>query len=82
LLTAIDLASLPCWAAASWSAAELGQELDLHPRGTYDFFDALVAMKFLDATVTDLRPDTSTPKAERFNLDRNSLDTSEGFWRC
>ncbi|MEZ4865856.1 MAG: methyltransferase dimerization domain-containing protein [Caldilineaceae bacterium] len=31
-----------------YSAAQLGERLGLHPRGTYDFFDALVALKFLD----------------------------------
>lgn len=30
------------------SAAQLGKALGLHPRGTYDFFDALVALKSLD----------------------------------
>jgi predicted O-methyltransferase YrrM len=30
------------------TGAELGRELGLHPRGIADFFDALVAMKFLD----------------------------------
>jgi hypothetical protein len=30
------------------TASQLGEELGLHPRGTYDFFDALVALKFLD----------------------------------
>src|SRR5262245_4217402 len=29
------------------SAEELGAVLELHPRGTYDFFDALVALGFL-----------------------------------
>ena len=30
------------------TAQQLGDKLGLHPRGTYDFFDALVALKFLD----------------------------------
>src|SRR6516165_797716 len=30
------------------TGAELGAEIGLHPRGISDFFDALVAMKFLD----------------------------------
>jgi hypothetical protein len=29
------------------TAAQLGETLKLHPRGTFDFFDALVAMGFL-----------------------------------
>ena len=30
------------------TASQLGEALGLHPRGTYDFFDALVALKFLE----------------------------------
>ena len=30
------------------SAAQLGEALGLHPRATYDFLDALVALRFLD----------------------------------
>jgi hypothetical protein len=30
------------------TASQLGDSLALHPRGTYDFFDALVALTFLD----------------------------------
>ncbi len=51
---------------------ELGKELGLHPRGISDFFDALVAMKFLDR-------EGDGPSATYFNtpagelyLDRNS----------
>jgi len=32
----------------SMTASQLGDDLGLHPRGTFDFFDALVALKFLD----------------------------------
>src|SRR5438477_5989492 len=34
------------------TGAELGAELGLHPRGINDFFDALVAIKFLDREAT------------------------------
>ena len=30
------------------TARELGDALGLHPRGTFDFFDALVALGFLE----------------------------------
>ena len=36
------------------TAPELGEALGLHPRGTRDFFDALVAMRFLDREGTGL----------------------------
>lgn len=48
LLTAVELDLFTVLGAQSLTAEELGQKLKLHPRGTYDFFDALVALKFLD----------------------------------
>jgi hypothetical protein len=48
LLTAVEFDLFTMLGAEQFSAAQLGQLLGLHPRGTYDFFDALVAMRFLD----------------------------------
>ena len=48
LLTAVELDIFTTLGDASMTAQQLGKELRLHPRGTYDFFDALVALKFLD----------------------------------
>jgi hypothetical protein len=48
LLTAVEFRLFTKLGQRRLSAVELGHELGLHPRGTYDFFDALVAMKFLD----------------------------------
>ena len=48
LLTAVELDLFTTLGDGQQSAAQLGQALELHPRGTYDFFDALVALKFLD----------------------------------
>jgi hypothetical protein len=48
LLTAVELELFTILDGRSMTAAELGKELELHPRGTYDFFDALVALKFLE----------------------------------
>src|SRR5439155_24174780 len=39
---------LPRLGGRPMTGKELGAELGLHPRGIKDFFDALVAMKFLD----------------------------------
>jgi hypothetical protein len=47
LLTAVELGLFTRLAERRLTAEELGRELELHPRGTYDFFDALVAMGFL-----------------------------------
>lgn len=48
LLTAVELDLFTTLGEGSLTAEQLGQDLGLHPRGTYDFFDALVALKFLD----------------------------------
>ena len=48
LLTAIELGVFSAVDQKALSAADLGGQLGLHPRGTHDFFDALVAMKFLE----------------------------------
>lgn len=48
LLTGVELDLFSTLGDGAMTASELGQALELHPRGTYDFFDALVALKFLD----------------------------------
>ncbi len=48
LLTAVGLDLFSTLENKSMTASQLGETLGLHPRGTYDFFDALVALKFLD----------------------------------
>jgi O-methyltransferase domain/Dimerisation domain len=47
LLTAVELDLFTELGVGSMTASQLGERLKLHPRGTYDFFDALVALKFL-----------------------------------
>jgi len=48
LLTAVEVGLFTKLAGRRLTGAELGQELQFHPRANPDFFDALVAMKFLD----------------------------------
>jgi len=48
LLTAVEFDLFTTLGAKSMTASELGEALGIHPRGTYDFFDALVALRFLD----------------------------------
>lgn len=48
LLTAVEFDLFTTLSDGSMTAAELGEALELHPRGTYDFFDALVALGFLE----------------------------------
>jgi len=47
LLTAVEFGVFTRLARQSMTGAELGRELELHPRGIADFFDTLVAMGFL-----------------------------------
>jgi hypothetical protein len=47
LLTAVEFDLFSILGDRSLTASELGDVLGLHPRGTYDFFDALVALGFL-----------------------------------
>ena len=72
LLTAVEFGVFTQLGQGRVTGAELGRELGLHPRGIADFFDALVAMKFLDR-------EGDGPSAKYFNtpegalyLDRNS----------
>ena len=48
LLTAVEFGVFTKLANRSMTGAELGAELGLHPRAISDFFDALLAMKFLE----------------------------------
>jgi precorrin-6B methylase 2 len=48
LLTAVTFGLFTTLGDRRLTSAELSEALDLHPRGTSDFFDALVAMKFLE----------------------------------
>jgi hypothetical protein len=48
LLTAVGFDLFTTLGDRKMTASQLGESLALHPRGTYDFFDALVALKFLE----------------------------------
>ena len=72
LLTAVTFDLFTGLGQRRFTGAEIGKQLDLHPRGIADFLDALVAMKFLDR-------EGDGPDAKYFNrpatalyLDRNS----------
>jgi hypothetical protein len=72
LLTAVEMDLFTTLGTRRLTAAELGAELKVCPRGTYDFFDGLVAMKFLnrDGNGPDARY-SNTPAGTHY-LDRNS----------
>ena len=48
LLTAVEFGVFTRLGKLQLTGIELGEQLGLHPRGIADFFDALVAMKFLE----------------------------------
>jgi hypothetical protein len=63
LLTAVEFGVFTKLRDRRISGEELGAELGLHPRGVSDFFDALVAMQFLDR-------EGDGPSAKYFNTPR------------
>jgi hypothetical protein len=48
VLSAVELELFTHLGAESMTGEEIGERLDLHPRGIYDFLDTLVALRFLD----------------------------------
>jgi hypothetical protein len=48
LLSGVELDLFTTLGKGAMTASQLQETLELHPQGTYDFFDALVSMKFLE----------------------------------
>lgn len=72
LLTAVEFGVFTKLGQRRITGAELGGELGLHPRGISDFFDALVAMKFLDREGDGSGAKYFNTPAGALYLDRNS----------
>jgi alkyl hydroperoxide reductase subunit AhpC len=70
LLTAVELGVFSKLATRRLTRAELGAELQLHPRPVADFFDALVAMRFLER-------EGDGPEAKYFNTPAGALFLDE-----
>jgi len=79
LLTAVEFDLFTQLAGKQLTGAELGKALQLHPRAIADFFDALVAMGFLQrhGNGPTARYE-NTPEGARF-LDRNSTSFIGGI---
>jgi predicted O-methyltransferase YrrM len=71
LLTAVELGVFTKLANRRSTGAELGAELGLHPRAVSDFFDALVAMRFLER-------EGDGPSAKYFNTPASALYLDSG----
>jgi 2-polyprenyl-3-methyl-5-hydroxy-6-metoxy-1,4-benzoquinol methylase len=70
LLTAVELGVFTKLAGRRLTGTELGAELQFHPRAIADFFDALVATKFLDR-------EGNGPQAKYFNTPEGALFLDE-----
>src|SRR3954470_20983034 len=79
LLSAIELGLFTALGPDGRTGAELQEALQLHPRANPDFFDTLVALRFLDreGNGADARY-RNTPETALF-LDRNSPKFMGGF---
>src|SRR5205085_12676524 len=66
LLTAVEFGVFTKLAGRQLTGAQLGAELNLHPRAIPDFFDALVAMKFLERA-------GDGPQSKYFNTPEGAL---------
>jgi hypothetical protein len=72
LLTAVEFGLFTKLGKKKLTAAELGKELGLHPRGTFDFFDALVSMGFLGREGDGVGGKYHNTDRSALFLDRNS----------
>jgi len=71
LLTAVEFGLFTTLGSRRLTGPELGAELKLHPRAIGDFFDALVAMRFLDR-------EGDGPEARYFNTPEGLLYLDAG----
>src|ERR1041384_8341641 len=72
LLTAVTFDLFTALGQHRLTGAELGEKLDLHPRGVADFLDALVAMEFLEREGGGGDAKYFNAPAPALYLDRNS----------
>src|SRR2546430_1499185 len=72
LLTAVEMGVFTRLAERPMTGKELGAALGLHPRGVADFFDALVAMRFLQCDGNGPEARYSNTPAGTMYLDEKS----------
>ena len=72
LLTAVEFELFTVLGDRSMSGGEIGEKLSLHPRGIWDFLDALVSMGFLDRKGDGPGGFYSNTEATRHHLDKKS----------
>jgi len=72
LLTAVELEVFSQLGGKMMTGEELGGKLGLHPRGIWDFFDALVALKFLEREGNGREARYKNAPETALYLDKNS----------
>ncbi len=72
LLTAVDFGIFTVLSSHSLTGPDLAAEVGIHPRGTFDFLDALVAMQFLERQGDGPSATYQNTPAGALYLDRNS----------
>ena len=76
VLSAVELELFTQLGDESMTGEEIGERLDLHPRGIYDFLDALVALRFLSGTGKA----TTAGIATRLRARRSSTSGARPTW--
>jgi precorrin-6B methylase 2 len=80
LLTAVEFEVFTILSGKTMTGDELGRKLGLHPRGVWDFFDTLVALKFLNRAGNGPEAQyTNTEETARY-LDKNQPDYIGGIF--
>ncbi len=79
LLSAVELGVFTELAKGPKTKAELGEALGLHPRGSMDFFDALVAIGFLEKDGNGDTAQYRNNEMSDYYLDRNKSSYIGGF---
>lgn len=79
LLSAVELGVFTELAKGPKTKADLGEALGLHPRGSMDFFDTLVALSFLEKDGNGDSAQYRNTEATGFYLDRNKSSYIGGF---
>jgi len=72
LLTAVEMGAFTALGDRRMTADELGEALGIHPRGRADFFDALVALRFLEREGDGSGGRYANTEEGRLYLDRSS----------
>ena len=79
LLSAVELGLFTALGDGARTGAEIEAELGLHPRGTYDFLDALVALQLLERDGDGAQGRYGNTRDTSRFLDRNSPDYVGGI---